>query len=45
VRNVDLPFGCELLRYMSGWSTKITDEQIPISAPGTTSAAGMRQAS
>jgi phenylacetaldehyde dehydrogenase len=33
-RSVDVPFGCELLRYMGGWSTKITGEHIPISAPG-----------
>ena len=33
-RNVDLPFSCELLRYMAGWATKITGQSIPISAPG-----------
>ncbi len=33
-RAVDIPFGCELLCYMGGWSTKITGQSIPISAPG-----------
>ena len=31
---VDLPFSCELLRYMAGWATKITGQSIPLSAPG-----------
>jgi phenylacetaldehyde dehydrogenase len=42
-RAVDLPFGCELLRYMGGWSTKITGQQIPISAPGDWHAYSMRE--
>jgi phenylacetaldehyde dehydrogenase len=33
-RGVDLPFSCELLRYMGGWSTKITGQSVPLSAPG-----------
>jgi phenylacetaldehyde dehydrogenase len=40
---VDLPFGCELLRYMGGWSTKITGQSIPISAPGDWHAYSMRE--
>ena len=31
---VDIPCACEMLRYMAGWSTKITGQTIPISAPG-----------
>jgi phenylacetaldehyde dehydrogenase len=42
-RNVDLPFSCELLRYMAGWSTKITGQSIPISAPGDWHAYTMRE--
>jgi phenylacetaldehyde dehydrogenase len=42
-RAVDLPFGCELLRYMGGWSTKITGQQIPISAPGEWHAYSIRE--
>jgi phenylacetaldehyde dehydrogenase len=42
-RAVDLPFGCELLRYMGGWSTKITGQSIPISAPGDWHAYSMRE--
>jgi len=42
-RNVDLPFACELLRYMGGWSTKITGQQIPISAPGEWHAYSIRE--
>jgi phenylacetaldehyde dehydrogenase len=42
-RNVDLPFGCELLRYMGGWSTKITGQSIPISAPGDWHAYSIRE--
>ncbi len=33
-RAVDVPFACEMLRYMAGWSTKITGQTIPVSAPG-----------
>ena len=33
-RNVDVSFACELLRYMAGWSTKLTGESIPVSIPG-----------
>lgn len=33
-RNVDIAFACELLRYMAGWSTKLTGESIPVSIPG-----------
>ena len=33
-RNVDVAFSCELLRYMSGWSTKLNGESIPVSIPG-----------
>src|SRR6195256_4447635 len=40
---VDLPFACELLRYMGGWSTKITGQSIPISAPGDWHAYSMRE--
>ena len=40
---VDLPFACELLRYMAGWSTKITGQTIPISAPGDWHAYSMRE--
>ncbi len=42
-RSVDLPFGCELLRYMGGWSTKITGQSIPISAPGDWHAYSIRE--
>jgi phenylacetaldehyde dehydrogenase len=42
-RAVDIPFGCELLRYMGGWSTKITGQSIPISAPGDWHAYSMRE--
>jgi phenylacetaldehyde dehydrogenase len=42
-RAVDLPFGAELLRYMAGWSTKITGQSIPISAPGDWHAYSMRE--
>ncbi len=42
-RAVDLPFSCELLRYMAGWSTKITGQSIPISAPGDWHAYSMRE--
>jgi phenylacetaldehyde dehydrogenase len=42
-RAVDIPFGCELLRYMGGWSTKITGESIPISAPGDWHAYSIRE--
>jgi phenylacetaldehyde dehydrogenase len=42
-RSVDLPFGCELLRYMGGWSTKITGQHIPISAPGDWHAYSIRE--
>jgi phenylacetaldehyde dehydrogenase len=42
-RAVDVPFGCELLRYMGGWSTKITGQHIPISAPGEWHAYSMRE--
>ncbi len=42
-RAVDLPFACELLRYMGGWSTKITGQSIPISAPGDWHAYSMRE--
>jgi phenylacetaldehyde dehydrogenase len=42
-RSVDVPFSCELLRYMGGWSTKITGEHIPISAPGDWHAYSMRE--
>ncbi len=42
-RTVDLPFGCELLRYMGGWSTKICGQQIPISAPGEWHAYSIRE--
>ncbi|HUC18669.1 MAG TPA: aldehyde dehydrogenase family protein [Acetobacteraceae bacterium] len=42
-RGVDLPFGCELLRYMGGWSTKITGQSIPISAPGDWHAYSLRE--
>ncbi|MGH7140404.1 MAG: aldehyde dehydrogenase family protein, partial [Pirellulales bacterium] len=42
-RAVDLPFGCELLRYMGGWSTKICGQQIPISAPGEWHAYSIRE--
>ena len=42
-RNIDLPFSCELLRYMAGWSTKITGQQIPISAPGEWHAYSIRE--
>ena len=42
-RAVDVPFGCELLRYMGGWSTKITGQQIPISAPGDWHAYSIRE--
>ena len=42
-RAVDIPFGCELLRYMAGWSTKITGQSIPISAPGDWHAYSMRE--
>ncbi|HWA79377.1 MAG TPA: aldehyde dehydrogenase family protein [Acetobacteraceae bacterium] len=42
-RAVDLPFGCELLRYMGGWSTKITGQSIPISAPGDWHAYSLRE--
>ncbi len=33
-RNVDVAFSCELLRYMSGWATKLNGESIPVSIPG-----------
>lgn len=42
-RAVDIPFGCELLRYMAGWSTKITGQSIPISAPGDWHAYSIRE--
>jgi phenylacetaldehyde dehydrogenase len=42
-RAVDIPFGCELLRYMGGWSTKITGQSIPISAPGDWHAYSIRE--
>ena len=42
-RAVDLPFACELLRYMGGWSTKITGQSIPISAPGDWHAYSIRE--
>jgi len=42
-RAVDIPFGCELLRYMGGWSTKITGQQIPIAAPGDWHAYSIRE--
>ena len=42
-RAVDVPFGCELLRYMGGWSTKITGQSIPISAPGDWHAYSLRE--
>jgi phenylacetaldehyde dehydrogenase len=42
-RAVDLPFSCELLRYMGGWSTKITGQSIPISAPGDWHAYSLRE--
>jgi phenylacetaldehyde dehydrogenase len=42
-RAVDIPFGCELLRYMGGWSTKITGQSIPISAPGEWHAYSIRE--
>jgi phenylacetaldehyde dehydrogenase len=42
-RAVDLPFGCELLRYMGGWSTKITGQSIPLSAPGDWHAYSLRE--
>ena len=35
--------GCELLRYMGGWSTKITGQSIPISAPGDWHAYSLRE--
>ncbi len=42
-KHVDLPFSCELLRYMAGWATKITGQSIPISAPGEWHAYTMRE--
>jgi phenylacetaldehyde dehydrogenase len=42
-RAVDLPFASELLRYMGGWSTKITGQSIPISAPGDWHAYSIRE--
>ncbi len=42
-KNVDLPFSCELLRYMAGWATKITGQSIPLSAPGDWHAYSMRE--
>ena len=42
-RAVDIPFACELLRYMGGWSTKITGQSIPISAPGDWHAYSIRE--
>ncbi|WP_428493327.1 aldehyde dehydrogenase family protein [Rhodopila sp.] len=42
-RAIDIPFGCELLRYMGGWSTKITGQSIPISAPGDWHAYSIRE--
>ena len=42
-RNVDLPFSCELLRYMAGWATKITGQSIPLSAPGDWHAYSIRE--
>lgn len=42
-RAVDIPFGCELLRYMGGWSTKITGQSIPMSAPGDWHAYSIRE--
>src|ERR1700742_826719 len=40
---VDVPFSCELLRYMAGWATKITGQSIPLSAPGDWHAYSMRE--
>ena len=42
-QGVDLPFACEILRYMAGWATKITGETIPISAPGNWHAYTLRE--
>jgi len=42
-RKVDLPFSCELLRYMAGWATKITGQSIPLSAPGEWHAYSVRE--
>jgi phenylacetaldehyde dehydrogenase len=42
-RGVDLPFSCELLRYMAGWATKITGQSIPLSAPGDWHAYSIRE--
>ncbi len=42
-RAVDVPFSAELLRYMAGWSTKITGQSIPISAPGDWHAYSVRE--
>ncbi|HTE38051.1 MAG TPA: aldehyde dehydrogenase family protein [Reyranella sp.] len=42
-RMVDVPFSCELLRYMAGWATKITGQSIPLSAPGDWHAYSMRE--
>jgi phenylacetaldehyde dehydrogenase len=42
-RAVDIPFSAELLRYMAGWSTKITGQSIPLSAPGDWHAYSMRE--
>jgi phenylacetaldehyde dehydrogenase len=42
-RAVDVPFSCELLRYMGGWSTKITGQSIPLSAPGDWHAYSIRE--
>ncbi|MGY4802217.1 aldehyde dehydrogenase family protein [Teichococcus aerofrigidensis] len=42
-RAVDVPFSAELLRYMAGWCTKITGQQIPLSAPGEWHAYSIRE--
>jgi phenylacetaldehyde dehydrogenase len=42
-RNADVVFSCEVLRYTSGWATKLTGETISLSAPGTYHAYTLRE--